>query len=93
MGSRRAVRAEPASARMPADSFIAVAVVAGAIANVATDAVVYPLETIKTRLQSSAGFSASGGRHGLFRGFAPLVIGSAPAGALFFVGYEGRYVL
>ena len=48
----------------------------------------YPIDTIKTRLQSEAGFLASGGFRNIYRGLSSVVIGSAPGAALFFSTYE-----
>ncbi|KAK1004105.1 hypothetical protein LTR91_004551 [Friedmanniomyces endolithicus] len=48
-----------------------------------------PLDTLKTRLQSAAGFRASGGFRGVYNGIGSAVVGSAPGAALFFVTYEG----
>lgn len=48
----------------------------------------FPLDTLKTRLQSSAGFWASGGFRGIYNGIGSAVVGSAPGAALFFVTYE-----
>jgi len=48
----------------------------------------YPIDTIKTRLQSSSGFLASGGFKGVYRGLGSVAVGSAPGAATFFVTYE-----
>jgi solute carrier family 25 S-adenosylmethionine transporter 26 len=48
----------------------------------------YPLDTLKTRLQSSGGFFANGGWHGVYKGVGSVIAGSAPGAALFFVSYE-----
>lgn len=61
----------------------------GAVAGIACDCVLYPLDTIKTRMQSRAGFFGSGGFHQLFRGVGSAALGSAPSAALFFSTYEG----
>lgn len=53
------------------------------------DLSLYPLDTLKTRLQSSSGFSRSGGFRGIYSGVGSALIGSAPGAALFFVSYEG----
>ncbi|OZJ04689.1 hypothetical protein BZG36_02553 [Bifiguratus adelaidae] len=55
------------------------ALLAGALAGVVVDVVLHPLDTIKTRLQSSNGFWASGGFNGLYSGLLVGAIGSAPA--------------
>lgn len=46
----------------------------------AVDFTLYPLDTIKTRLQSEMGFRASGGFHKIYRGLGPALLGSAPSG-------------
>lgn len=53
------------------------------------DTSLFPLDTLKTRLQSSAGFWASGGFRGVYNGIGSAVVGSAPGAALFFVTYDG----
>lgn len=65
------------------------ALLAGALAGTTVDLSLFPLDTLKTRLQSSAGFFPSGGFRGIYRGVGSAVIGSAPGAALFFVTYEG----
>lgn len=64
------------------------ALLAGALAGLLVDISLFPLDTIKTRLQSSAGFRASGGFTGLYQGIGSITLGSAPSSALFFVAYE-----
>ncbi|XP_035717322.1 S-adenosylmethionine mitochondrial carrier protein-like isoform X1 [Vespa mandarinia] len=63
-------------------------ILAGASAGICVDTVLFPLDTIKTRLQSQYGFLQSGGFKGLYRGLYPVLIGSTPTAALFFVTYE-----
>jgi solute carrier family 25 S-adenosylmethionine transporter 26 len=65
------------------------ALVSGAVAGAAVDTSLYPIDTVKTRLQSEAGFWKSGGFRGIYRGLSSAIIGSAPGAALFFAGYEG----
>uniref|UniRef100_A0A0R3RSH2 S-adenosylmethionine mitochondrial carrier protein n=1 Tax=Elaeophora elaphi TaxID=1147741 RepID=A0A0R3RSH2_9BILA len=60
----------------------------GTAAGLAVDLTLYPLDTIKTRLQSSKGFAAAGGLRNLYRGMGSVVIGSAPSAALFFCTYN-----
>ncbi|KAK3712771.1 S-adenosylmethionine transporter [Vermiconidia calcicola] len=62
---------------------------AGAAAGTTVDTSLYPLDTLKTRLQSSAGFRASGGFRGVYNGIGSAIVGSAPGAALFFVTYDG----
>jgi solute carrier family 25 S-adenosylmethionine transporter 26 len=56
----------------------------GASAGLSVDMVLFPLDTIKTRLQSAQGFIKSGGFSGVYKGIGPQAIGSAPQAALFF---------
>ncbi|KJY02361.1 mitochondrial carrier protein [Zymoseptoria brevis] len=62
---------------------------AGALAGSTVDISLFPLDTLKTRLQSSPGFFASGGFRGVYSGIGSAIVGSAPGAALFFVTYEG----
>lgn len=52
----------------------------GGMAGTAVDVALYPLDTIKTRLQSEAGFWRSGGFAGVYRGLSSAAAGSAPCG-------------
>jgi len=52
------------------------------MAGTAVDTALFPLDTLKTRLQSKAGFAASGGFRGVYSGLTSAVIGSAPGGML-----------
>ncbi|KAL9599495.1 MAG: hypothetical protein Q9219_003834 [cf. Caloplaca sp. 3 TL-2023] len=65
------------------------ALLAGALAGTTVDLSLYPIDTLKTRLQSSAGFYPSGGFRGIYAGVGSALVGSAPGAALFFVTYEG----
>ena len=58
-----------------------VAVLSGGVAGTAVDVILFPLDTLKTRMQSAQGFRQAGGFHGVYRGIAATAIGSAPAGA------------
>ncbi|VDM30266.1 unnamed protein product [Hydatigera taeniaeformis] len=66
------------------------ALLSGATAGVCVDVAVYPMDTIKTRLQSAAHAvkPVGGGRMGLFAGLPAVLLGSAPGAALFFISYE-----
>ncbi len=61
---------------------------AGGLAGTVVDISLYPIDTLKTRLQSSRGFAASGGFRGIYGGVGSAIVGSAPGAALFFVTYE-----
>ncbi|KAM5348588.1 hypothetical protein ACJ41O_008412 [Fusarium nematophilum] len=65
------------------------ALLAGALAGTTVDLSLFPLDTLKTRLQSSAGFFPSGGFTGIYRGIGSVLVGSAPGAAFFFCTYEG----
>ncbi|GFZ49616.1 Putative mitochondrial carrier protein PET8 [Saitozyma sp. JCM 24511] len=60
------------------------ALVSGAISGVAVDFLFFPLDTIKTRIQSTKGFWHSGGFKGVYRGIGSVGMGTA----IFFVSYE-----
>ncbi|XP_029672998.1 S-adenosylmethionine mitochondrial carrier protein homolog isoform X4 [Formica exsecta] len=52
--------------------------IAGGTAGTFVDITLFPLDTLKTRLQSAQGFLNAGGFTGLYRGIYPVIIGSAP---------------
>lgn len=52
------------------------------------DLTLFPLDTIKTRLQSQQGFYKAGGFRGIYAGVPSAAIGSFPNAAAFFVTYE-----
>ncbi|KAJ0400231.1 hypothetical protein P43SY_006195 [Pythium insidiosum] len=60
----------------------------GAVAGTSVDVALFPLDTIKTRLQSAEGFFKAGGFRGVYSGLSAAAAGSAPGGALFFSAYE-----
>lgn len=64
------------------------ALLSGGVAGISVDVALYPLDTIKTRLQSSEGFFKAGGFRGLYKGLSAAATGSAPGAALFFSTYE-----
>ncbi|CZT51288.1 related to PET8 protein [Rhynchosporium secalis] len=72
----------------PPKTAFTTALLAGALAGTTVDLSLYPLDTLKTRLQSSTGFLASGGFTGIYRGVGSAIVGSAPGAALFFCTYE-----
>jgi len=63
-------------------------IVGGAFAGLAVDMTLFPLDTIKTRLQSGIGFKEAGGFRSIYAGVPSILIGSAPGSAIFFITYE-----
>ena len=53
---------------------------AGGVAGVSVDLILFPLDTIKTRLQSPQGFNKAGGFHGIYAGVPSAAVGSFPNG-------------
>ncbi len=50
------------------------------MAGTSVDVALFPLDTIKTRLQSSQGFIKAGGFNGVYKGLSAAAAGSAPGG-------------
>ncbi|KAG1849892.1 mitochondrial carrier domain-containing protein [Suillus subalutaceus] len=61
---------------------------AGGLAGTAVDLLFFPIDTVKTRLQSAQGFVKAGGFRGIYKGVGSVVVGSAPGAAAFFSTYE-----
>jgi len=61
--------------------------VAGGVAGTSADVALFPIDTVKTRLQSAQGFWRSGGFRGIYRGLSAAAAGSAPGSAIFFGSY------
>jgi len=53
---------------------------AGAIASMGAKVSLFPMDTIKTRLQAPGGIFAHGGFRGVYRGVGAIVAGSPPIG-------------
>tara|TARA_B110001452_G_C15170329_1_gene406779 strand:- start:132 stop:1025 length:894 start_codon:yes stop_codon:yes gene_type:complete len=64
------------------------ALIAGGIAGTTVDVALYPIDTLRTRLQSPKGFWASGGFSGMYTGVVATALGASPGAALFFSAYE-----
>lgn len=60
----------------------------GGVAGLVVDVVLFPIDTIKTRLQSEKRFWRAGGFRGIYNGLGPAAVGSVPSAALFFCTYE-----
>lgn len=54
------------------------------MAGTAVDLLFFPIDTVKTRLQSSQGFLKAGGFRGIYKGIGSVVVGSSPGGASLF---------
>lgn len=61
---------------------------AGAAAGISVDVALFPIDTIKCRMQAPEGFLKSGGFKGLYNGLGAAALGSAPGAAAFFCGYD-----
>lgn len=72
---------------MDAPGFTAT-LVAGGVAGAFVDLILFPLDTIKTRLQSPQGFKQAGGFRGIYAGVPSAAVGSFPNAAAFFLTYE-----
>ncbi|XP_014215559.1 S-adenosylmethionine mitochondrial carrier protein [Copidosoma floridanum] len=70
-----------------------VSLISGGLAGTLVDIALFPIDTLKTRLQSERGFLQSGGFRQLYKGLSPVILGSAPTAALFFVTYESLKML
>ncbi|XP_048739783.1 mitochondrial S-adenosylmethionine carrier protein-like [Ostrea edulis] len=70
-----------------------VTALAGGCAGMSVDIALFPLDTVKTRLQSEAGFIRAGGFRGIYSGLPSVVMGSFPTAGFFFCAYEGVKVL
>ncbi|XP_050637266.1 S-adenosylmethionine mitochondrial carrier protein isoform X2 [Macaca thibetana thibetana] len=55
-------------------------IMAGGVAGVSVDLILFPLDTIKTRLQSPQGFNKAGGFRGIYAGVPSAAVGSFPNG-------------
>ena len=52
----------------------------GAVAGTTVDLLFFPIDTLKTRLQSAQGFVKAGGFKGVYKGVGSVALGSAPGG-------------
>lgn len=72
----------------PAAPTFTCSLLSGAVAGFGVDVALFPLDTLKTRLQSSQGFIKAGGFKGVYNGLGSAAVGSAPGAAMFFSTYE-----
>lgn len=70
------------------ESPFSLALLAGGCAGTSVDVALYPLDTLRTRMQAEEGFWKAGGFRGVYRGLLGAAIGSAPGAAAFFSTYE-----
>ena len=70
------------------ETSFATALVAGGFAGTSVDVALFPIDTLKTRMQSPQGFVKAGGFRGVYNGIGAAAAGSAPGAALFFSSYE-----
>ena len=65
---------------------------AGGVAGLVVDFLLFPIDTLKTRLQSRYGVQQAQGWikvRQLYAGLGPVLLGSVPCAALFFLVYDG----
>ncbi|KAI0268127.1 S-adenosylmethionine transporter [Gloeopeniophorella convolvens] len=62
--------------------------IAGGLAGTSVDLLFYPIDAIKTRLQSDRGFYQAGGFRGIYKGVGSVIVGSAPGASVFFCTYD-----
>ena len=65
-----------------------VGLAAGAVAGTTVDLVLFPLDTLKTRLQVQGAKMSVEVLRGVYRGVTPAIAASAPSGATFFGTYD-----
>ncbi|CAG7852684.1 S-adenosylmethionine mitochondrial carrier protein AltName: Full=Mitochondrial S-adenosylmethionine transporter; AltName: Full=Solute carrier family 25 member 26 [Serendipita indica DSM 11827] len=58
------------------------------MAGTTVDLLFFPIDTLKTRLQSAQGFVKAGGFKGVYKGVGSVALGSAPGAAAFFTTYD-----
>lgn len=74
--------------QLPGNNLFLISLISGGIAGLLVDVILYPIDTIKTRLQSDKSFWRAGGFWNIYTGLAPVAAGSVPSAALFFCTYE-----
>lgn len=76
-----------ASTSPPPPTFLT-SLISGGLSGLSVDLLLYPIDTIKTRLQSPSGFHAAGGIKGVYKGIGSVAVGSAPGAGVFFCVYD-----
>ncbi|KAG5184995.1 mitochondrial phosphate carrier protein [Tribonema minus] len=83
-------KVQPAVPSQTARESFVTGLLSGAVAGTTVDLILFPLDTVKTRLQTKgAGAAGLGIFKGLFNGVAPAIAASAPCAAVFFGAYDG----
>ena len=72
----------------PIKEGLLLSLLSGGFAGLSVDVVLFPLDTLKTRLQAADGFIKSGGFKGIYKGLSAAAVGSIPGAALFFGAYD-----
>uniref|UniRef100_A0A6U3AY07 Mitochondrial carrier protein n=1 Tax=Entomoneis paludosa TaxID=265537 RepID=A0A6U3AY07_9STRA len=85
--SRENVSVKGGDPALAPPSFLS-SLVAGGMAGMCVDVALFPIDTIKTRLQAPGGFWKAGGFRNIYHGLGAVALGSAPGAALFFSTYE-----
>merc|ERR1712194_882114 len=88
MGTRLCTAVIMSEGGAPSSTPFSLALIAGGCAGTSVDVALYPLDTLRTRLQSEQGFLKAGGFRGAYKGLLSAAIGSAPGAAAFFSTYE-----
>eukprot|EP00927_Polykrikos_kofoidii_P048503 TRINITY_DN42779_c0_g1_i1.p1 TRINITY_DN42779_c0_g1~~TRINITY_DN42779_c0_g1_i1.p1 ORF type:complete len:275 (-),score=32.90 TRINITY_DN42779_c0_g1_i1:397-1221(-) len=73
---------------MSVDTPFTMALIAGGCAGTSVDVAMYPIDTMRTRLQSAEGFRKAGGFTRMYAGMWGATLGSSPGAAIFFSTYE-----
>lgn len=70
------------------DNLFLISLISGGFAGLMVDVILFPIDTIKTRLQSERTFWRAGGFRNIYDGLTAVAAGSVPSAALFFCTYE-----
>jgi len=73
---------------MAAEPSFKTSLLSGAMAGIMVDVSMFPIDTIKTRMQSPDGFIKAGGFRGVYNGVLVASLGAAPGSAFFFTAYD-----
>eukprot|EP00929_Paragymnodinium_shiwhaense_P032573 TRINITY_DN18029_c0_g4_i1.p1 TRINITY_DN18029_c0_g4~~TRINITY_DN18029_c0_g4_i1.p1 ORF type:complete len:303 (+),score=22.19 TRINITY_DN18029_c0_g4_i1:57-965(+) len=65
-----------------------VCLASGMFASLAVDLPLYPIDTLRTRLQAPNGLFANGGLRGIWSGYSTVLLMAMPTSGLFFVAYD-----